>query len=80
MISEQRIARIALPEDATEAKLYHILGREAMHVDEIRAQADLPIQKVSAALSLMELKGIVRQVGTMHYVAVHEAVGEYDVQ
>ena len=79
MINEQRSARTALPEDATEAQLYHILGTEALHVDEIRAQSDLPIEKVTATLTLMELKGIIRQVGAMHYVAVHEAVGDYDI-
>ena len=47
-------------------------GSEPLHVDEIRNQADLPIEKVSATLALMELKGMVRQVGGMNYVAVRE--------
>ncbi|HUV92145.1 MAG TPA: DNA-processing protein DprA [Anaerolineales bacterium] len=77
MLGEHRAARTVLPADANEAKLYSILGREPLHVDEIHAQADLPIEKVSATLTLMELKGIIRQVGTMHYVAVHEPEAEY---
>jgi DNA processing protein len=80
MIHEHRSARSALPADATEAQLYKILGGEALHVDEIRAQTELPIEKVTATLTLMELKGIIRQVGAMHYVAVHEAVGEYNLE
>jgi len=80
MINEHRSARTALPEDATEAQLYHILGREALHVDEIRAQSNLPIEKVTATLTLMELKGIIRQVGAMHYVAVHESFGDYNIE
>jgi DNA processing protein len=76
-VSQQRAARAALPADATEAKLYAILGREPVHVDEIGAQADLPIAQVSAALALMELKGLVRQVGGMNYVAVFEAKADY---
>ena len=39
----------------------------ALHVDEIRNQADLPIEKISAALAMMELKGMVRQVGGMRW-------------
>ena len=43
-----------------------------MHVDDLRNQTGLPVEKVSAALVMMELKGMVRQVGAMHYVAVRE--------
>lgn len=76
-VSQQRAARAVLPADATEAKLYAILGREPVHVDEIGARADLPIAQVSAALTLMELKGLVRQVGGMNYVAVFEPKADY---
>jgi DNA processing protein len=50
-----------------------------MHVDEIRQLAELPIEQVSATLVLMELKGMVRQVGGMRYVAAYEAEAEYEV-
>jgi DNA processing protein len=76
-VSQQRSARSALPGDTTEAKLYAILGREPIHVDEIGARAELPIEQVSAALTLMELKGLVRQVGGMNYVAVFEPKADY---
>jgi DNA processing protein len=76
-IDAQRSARAVLPADATEAQLFELLGREALHVDEIRARCDLPIEQVSAALTLMELKGLVRQVGSMRYVAVYELPGPY---
>ncbi len=77
LINEHRAARTVLPADATEARLFELLGQEPLHVDEIRQRAELPIEKVSAALALMELKGLVRQVGGMHYVAVHEQQGDY---
>jgi len=48
-------------------------------VDEIRNQSELPIEKVSASLALMELKGMVRQVGGMNYVAVREEQANYKV-
>lgn len=76
-VSQQRAARAVLPADATEAKLYALLGRDPIHVDEIGARAELPISQVSAALALMELKGLVRQVGGMNYVAVFEPKADY---
>jgi DNA processing protein len=76
-VGEQKAARKIMPGDAVEAKLLSVLGSEPLHVDEIRNQSDLPIEKVSAALALMELKGMVRQVGGMNYVAVREEQSEY---
>lgn len=78
MASEQKTARKVLPADATEAALFDVLGSEPLHVDEIRAQAELPIEQVSSTLALMELKGLVRQVGGMQYVAVRELQADYD--
>ena len=62
----------SFPADAPEAQLLTVLGAEPVHVDEIRNQTGLPIEKVSATLTLMELKGMVRQVGGMNYVSVRE--------
>ena len=76
-MGEQKAARKIIPADATEARLMNVLGSEPLHVDEIRSQAELPIEKVSATLALMELKGMVRQVGGMNYVAVREDGPEY---
>jgi len=78
-VGEQKAARKIMPSDTTEAKLLNVLGHEPLHVDEIRNQSELPIEKVSAALALMELKGMVRQVGGMNYVAVREVQSDYDV-
>ena len=77
-IGEQKSARKILPMDETEAKVLNVLGREPLHVDEIRNQSGLPIEKISATLALMELKGMVRQVGGMNYVAMREAQGDYN--
>lgn len=78
-VGEQKAARRIMPGDETEAKLLNVLGSEPLHVDDIRSQSELPIEKVSAALALMELKGMVRQVGGMNYVAVREAQADYNV-
>jgi DNA processing protein len=76
-MGEQKAARKMIPADATEARLMSVLSSEPLHVDEIRNQAELPIEKVSATLALMELKGMVRQVGGMNYVAVREEQSDY---
>jgi DNA processing protein len=76
-IGEHKTARKILPADETEARLLNVLSNDPMHVDEIRNQTDLPIEKVSATLALMELKGMVRQFGGMNYVSVREEQSNY---
>ncbi len=74
---ERREMRKVIPADSTEAALLQVLGSQPVHVDEIRAQTGLPIEKVSSTLTLMELKGMVRQVGGMNYVAIREQQADY---
>ena len=76
-MGEQKAARKIIPTDETEARLMEVLSDEPLHVDEIRNQTELPIEKVSATLALMELKGMVRQVGGMSYVAIREVQSDY---
>jgi DNA processing protein len=78
MVQEQRSARTALPADATEQQLLAIVGQQPLHIDDIRAQISLPVEQVTAALAMMELKGMVRSVGGMRYVAVRELAAGYD--
>jgi DNA processing protein len=77
MVAEQRTARVVLPADAVEAQLFEVLGREPLHIDEIRTKTEIPMEKVTATLALMELKGMVRQVGGMQYVALREVKEAY---
>jgi DNA processing protein len=67
-VAEHRQARMLLPDSPTEARLLEILGRDPLHMDAIRLRAELPIEEVSSALAMMELKGLVRHVGGMQYV------------
>lgn len=76
-VSEQRLVRKVLPADEVEMEVLNVLAHEPMHVDEIRNRTGLPIERVSATLVMMELKGFVRQVGGMNYVALREAQAEY---
>lgn len=73
----QQDARQVLPSDPIEAQLFQVLGFEPLHVDDIRSQTGMTIEKVSSTLALMELKGLARQVGGMNYVRVREAQAEY---
>ena len=57
----------ALPE---EARVLGQLDHEPLHIDDIRRKAGLPISEVSSLLTMLELKGAVRQVGCMHYIRV----------
>lgn len=79
MIQEQRQVAAVLPENETEALVLNTLSAEPMHVDEIGRQTHLPIATVSGTLSLLELKGLVRQVGGMHYTLAREARLPYTV-
>jgi DNA processing protein len=61
-------AREALPENETEAVLLKLLSSEPTHVDELGRASALPVAQVSSTLTMMELKGMVRQLGGMNYV------------
>lgn len=57
-----------VPLDDTERSLLEVIGAEPVHIDEIAREVSLPMSLVSAALAMMELKGVVRQVGALNYV------------
>ena len=57
-----------LPEDPMQAAVLDALGPEPLHVDLVSRAAGAPASEVSAALAMLELKGMVRQVGPMLYV------------
>lgn len=65
---ERRAAREALPADPTEAALLGLLTHEPTHVDELARAAALPMATVASTLTLLELKGLARQLGGMLYV------------
>lgn len=76
-VVEHRTARSVLPADPIEAQLYDVLGMEPLHVDDVCIKTEMPIEKVTAVLALMELKGMVRQAGGMSYVRIREDATEY---
>lgn len=80
MVAEQTKARQLLPEDDTEAAVLEYLSGEPTHVDELQQQMEMSISQVTSTLAMMELKGMVRQVGGMKYVVAREPGVEYIVE
>lgn len=76
-VYEYRAVQNLVPADEIEEKLLKIIGGQPLHVDEICNQAGLPVAKVSAALAMMELKGMVQQTGGMNYISLRENQENY---
>jgi DNA processing protein len=71
-VEDYKDARLSLPADRTEAKILQVMDYEPIHVDEICNTVGLPVEQVSAALTTIELKGMVQHVGGMRYAATRE--------
>ena len=54
--------------DADESSLVARLSGEPVHVDDLCRQSGIPIATITSMLTLLELKGKVAQVGSMHYI------------
>lgn len=67
-LQERIDARAAVPADPQEQQLLALLSPEPTHIDEIVRSAKLPPAVVGGLLTVMELKGLVRQVAAMTYV------------
>jgi len=68
-ITQYSEARASLPQiGGDEQVIAELLSAEPLHIDEIARQCDLPVARISSALTLLELKGLIRQVGRMTYV------------
>jgi len=55
-----------------ESLILRYLSAEPAHIDEVCRASGLPIFTVSSTLAMMELKGLVRQLGGMNYVLAKE--------
>lgn len=69
-----------IPASATESLLMKQLSAEPIHIDEVCRSSGLPTSTISSTLAMMELKGLVKQVGPMNYVLAREARQEYRVR
>ena len=76
----QQIEMAALfPEDENEAELLRYITFDPVHVDDVCRSSGRSAPDVSSTLAMMELKGLVRQVGGMNYVRLREVSGEYSI-
>lgn len=80
IVTQQIELREVTPADPTEAKLLKVLSNQPSHIDDVQRASGLPIASVSSALAVLELKGMVRQVGPMSFVRAREvAIKKYSV-
>ncbi len=79
MAAQQLEMKELLPADDTESLLLRQISADPVHIDEVRRRASLPIATVSSTLAMMELKGLVKQVGGMNYIRTREARVDYRV-
>jgi DNA processing protein len=79
MVEQEVQLELDLPDNPAERTLLETIGRQPMHVDEIRTQSSMTASEVSAGLAMLEIKGRVKQVGGMHFVRVREKRAHYQV-
>jgi DNA processing protein len=80
MVAEQAAVQLMLPETAEEAALLAHLTYQPTHVDELGRATGFPTSLVSSTLTLMELKGMVQQMGGMNYVLGREPEPVYQIE
>ncbi len=68
MIPQQIEMQAILPDNDEERTLLSLLSHEPRHIDELIRESNLPAMTVTSTLTMMELKGMVRQVGSMQFV------------
>lgn len=79
-VARQMEMREVIPASDTESLLLKQLHAEPTHIDEVCRNSGLPIATVSSTLAMMELKGMVKQLGPMSYALSREAREEYRVR
>lgn len=77
IMAQQLEMKELIPVDKTESLLLKQLGREPIHIDDICRYSGLAAALVGSTLTMMELKGMVKQVGGMSYVLSREIKEEY---
>jgi DNA processing protein len=79
-VAQQMEMKEVIPATDTEALLLKQLSAEPLHIDEVCRSSGLAISTVSSSLAMMEIKGLVKQVGGMNYVLAREVREAYRVK
>ena len=61
-------AQATLPENSEESTLLALLSHEPVHINDLILASDLNAPTVTATLTMLELKGLVRAVGSTQFV------------
>lgn len=80
MIAHHVEARAIIPDNEIEAILLNQLSADPIHVDDLGQATGLAASEIASTLTMMELKGMVRQVGGMNYVIAREEGAQYVVE
>ena len=68
MVEHQIELASVLPDDPTQATILRHLSDDPTHIDETVRAVGLPTSTVTSTMAMLELKGLVRQVGPTTYV------------
>jgi DNA processing protein len=79
-VAHQIEMKEVIPATETETMLLKYLSHEPTHIDDVCRNAGLSIATISSTLAMMELKGMVKQVGNMNYVLCRETREEYKIK
>ncbi len=77
-VTEQLSFATADDDEPEEQELLDRLTDSPAHIDDIQRLSGLPITSVSSTLTMLELKGKIKQVGCMHYIRIRETTAVYD--
>ncbi len=77
MIPQQLEMQELAPATDTEAEVLRHISKEPVHIDAVCRESGLPAATVSSVLTMMELKGLVREIGSKSYVRAREVREEY---
>lgn len=63
-----KATKISIPETENEKKLLELLEKEPLHVDKLSQISRLDISVINSTLTVMEMKGLVKNLGGQKYV------------
>ncbi len=79
-VARQMEMKEVIPASEAESLLLKHLGAEPTHIDEVCRRSGLSAAAVSSTLAMMELKGLVKQLGPMSYTLAREVREVYRVR
>jgi DNA processing protein len=74
---QQQLLGLELDGPPDEDAIFEALAYEPQHVDDLSRATGLPVTSVTGALTVMELKGRVLQVGRLNYIRAREPKAPY---